>query len=147
MHRLAIFFLLTFPLAAQAALFKCTDNAGKVTYTNSACAKNGLKESKLIPPPPPPALDKSIQPKTVESARPAIEKNADNAKAGDTVALKLVKPVSGTQEKCDKLNGDMGKILDRLDAARRGGQPAGQDADGNDVLQNLQAEKNRLGCF
>ncbi len=146
MCRLAICFLLLFPLASQADLFKCTDDAGKVTYTNFACAKSGLKENKLIPSPPPPALDTPPS-RTVESARPAIDKNTGGAKSSDAVALRLVKPSLGASEKCAKLNGDMGKIMDQLDTARQGGRQAGEETGGNDALKNLQAEKNRLGCF
>lgn len=145
MHPLAIYFLI-FPLTAQADLFKCTDNAGKVTYTNSACAKVGLKEAKIIPPPPPPALDKPAA-KAAESAKPAIEKSAGNAKGNDTVALKLVKPAQGSQDKCAKLNGDMGRIMDQMDAAHRSGQTPDEEAGWNEVLKKLQSEKNRLGCF
>jgi hypothetical protein len=55
MHPLAVYFLFI-PLAAQADLYKCTDDTGKITYTNSTCAKVGLKQSKVSPPPPPPVL-------------------------------------------------------------------------------------------
>jgi hypothetical protein len=145
MHPLAIYFLI-FPLTAQADLFKCTDNAGKVTYTNSSCTKVGLKEAKIIPPPPPPALDKPV--KAAESAKPVIEKSADNnAKSRDSVALKLVKPAQGSQDKCAKLNGDMGRIMDQMDTVHRGGQSPDEEAGWNEVLKKLQAEKNRLGCF
>jgi hypothetical protein len=147
MHRLAIFFLLAFPFAAQADLFKCTDNAGKVTYSNSACAKSGLKEAKLIPPPPPPALDKSPPPKTAESDRPVAEKNADRAKNEQVVALTMVRPAPGNTEKCAKLNGDVGRLLDQLDATRRSGEVSSQTAEWDKTLKDLQSEKNRLGCF
>ena len=143
MRPLAICFLI-FPLAAQADLFKCTDNAGKVTYTNSACAKAGLKEAKIIPPPPPPVLDKPA--KAAETATVA-EKNAAGVKDNDTVAMKLVKATQGNQDKCAKLNGDMGRILDQMDTAHRRGQPSGEEAGMNEALKKLQADKNRLGCF
>lgn len=144
MHPLAIY-LLIFPLTAQADLFKCTDHAGKVTYTNSACAKVGLKEAKLIPPPPPPALDKPA--KTAEAAKPALEQVTVNAKDKETVAMKLVKPAQGTQDKCAKLNGDMGRVMDQMDAAHRNGQSANANPAWDEALKNLQSEKNRLGCF
>lgn len=145
MHPLAIYFLI-FPLTAQADMFKCTDNAGKVTYTNSACAKAGLKEARIIPPPPPPALDKPA--KTAETAKSPTEKGTANpAREKDAVALKLVKPAQGSQDKCAKLNGDMGRIMDQMDTAQRNNHTPEEEAGWNEVLKKLQAEKNRLGCF
>lgn len=145
MHPLAIYFLI-FPLTAQADLYKCTDKVGKVTYTNSACAKAGLKEAKIIPPPPPPVIDKPA--KVAEPIMPAVEKSAaNNAKSKDSVALKLVKPAQGSQDKCAKLNGDMGRIMDQMDAAHRNNQTPDEEAGWNEVLKKLQTEKNRLGCF
>jgi hypothetical protein len=150
MHPLAIYFLL-FPLTAQADLYKCTDSAGKVTYTNSACAKAGLKEAKVIPPPPPPVLDKPA--KAPEAAKPAVEKSASSTKVKDivatkeTVALQLVKSTSASADKCAKLNGDVGRIMDEMDATRRNGQADSGQSAWNESLKKLQTEKNRLGCF
>ena len=144
MHPLAIYFLI-FPLTAQADLYKCTDKVGKVTYTNSACAKSGLKEAKIIPPPPHPAIDKPV--KAAEAAKPVIEKSADNTKSKDSVALKLVKPAQGSSDKCAKLNGDMGRIMDQMDAAHRNNHTPDEEAGWNEVLKKLQNEKNQLGCF
>jgi hypothetical protein len=144
MHPLAIYFLI-FPLTAQADLFKCTDNAGKVTYTNSACAKVGLKESKVIPPPPPPALDKAA--KAAGPVKSVVGQGNAAAKNKDTVAMKLVKPVQAGQDKCAKLNGDMGRIMDQMDTAQRNNHTPEEEAGWNEVLKKLQSEKNRLGCF
>ncbi len=144
MHPLAIYFLI-FPLTAQADLYKCTDKTGKVTYTNAACAKVGLREAKIIPPPPPPALDKPV--KAAEPSKAAIEKSAGSGKTRDTVALRLVKSTQGSQDECAKLNGDMGRIMDQMDAAHRNGQTPDEEAGWNEVLKKLQNEKNRLGCF
>lgn len=152
MHPLAVY-LLFFPLAAQADLYKCTDNTGKITYTNSACAKSGLKEAAVIPPPPPPALDKptrvSETVKFPETAKPAVEKTpaASAPKNQNTASLQLMKSVQAGDDKCAKVNTAMGKIMDEMDAARRQGIPVDADAARNESLKNLQADKNRLGCF
>lgn len=140
MHPLAAY-LLIFPLAAQADLYKCTDNTGKVTYTNSACAKAGLKEAKIIPPPPPPVQDNTA--KTRAAAQPAAPKEA-NGKGKETVALQMRTPAQASNDKCAKLNASMGIIMDEMDNARRLGRT---DFDGNENLKKLQADKNRLGCF
>lgn len=165
MRPLVLLFLF-FPLAAQATLLKCTDAKGNVTYTNAPCAKAGLKEAAVIPPPPPPALDKPARipeiarapvavkaPETVikvpETAKPAVEKipAAGTPKNQDMASLKLMKSMQAGDDKCAKVNAAMGRIMDEMDAARRQGTPVDADAARNESLKNLQADKNRLGCF
>lgn len=140
MHPLAAY-LLILPLSAQADLYKCVDNTGKITYTNSTCAKVGLKQDKLIPPPPPPVLDNAA--KANAAAKPAAAKEA-GSKGKETVALQLTNPAQASNDKCAKLNAKMGIIMDEMDNARRHGRT---DFDGNENLKHLQEEKNRLGCF
>lgn len=139
-------YLLFFPLAAQADLYKCTDNTGKVTYTNSTCAKVGLKEAKIIPPPPPPVQEKSAR--KTEPAKPVADNTEKNLgdKGKETVALQVVKPVQTNSDKCAKLNASMGRIMDEMDAARHNGR-ADANAAWSENLKTLQADKNRLGCF
>lgn len=160
-----ILLFLIFPLAAQANLLKCTDAKGSVTYTNSPCAKAGLKEAAVIPPPPPPVLDKPVRVsepakvsepvrlvpepvKVLETAKPLVEKTpaAGTPKTQDTASLKLMKSVQAADEKCTKVNAAMGRIMDEMDAARRQGISVDADAR-NESLKILQADKNRLGCF
>lgn len=144
MHPLALYFLLI-PLSAQADLFKCTDNTGKVTYTNSSCTKSGLKEAKVIPPPPPPAID---SPRKVERiAKQAVEQSEPAAKPRHTAALQLMKSAQRNSDACAKLNADMGRTMDEMDAARGRGGIQRKQAEWNEELKNLQAEKSRLGCF
>lgn len=143
MPLLAIYLLL-FPLAAQADLYKCTDHAGKITYTNSPCAKTGLKQAKVIPPPPPPAIDKPV--KAVESPRPSAAQNAETTRKNENAAaVKMLPASSSSQARCAGLNSDMGRIMDKMDAANRSGHPL--DEGWGVALKKLQGEKNRLGCF
>lgn len=143
MHPLAIY-LLILPLTAQADLYKCTDHTGKITYTNSVCAKAGLKQAKVIPPPPPPAVDKPARP--TESPRPVAAQTPDGAKDDkNAVALRMVQAPQGNQDRCATLNSDVGRIMDKMDAASRSGHPL--DEGWNEALKKLQGEKNRLGCF
>jgi hypothetical protein len=144
------------PLAAQAGLYKCLDNAGRVTYTNAACEKTGLKEGKLIPPPPPPAIDRpQAQLSSVQSpAKLAINKPA-SAMASKEVAPKEMPATrlalnSATITKtgnCDHLNLQIGRVMDEMDLARPAGYTAKQEADWNQTLSRMQAEKSRLSCF
>jgi len=154
-----VLLFLFFPLAAQANLLKCTDAKGNVTYTNMPCAKAGLKEAAVIPPPPPPALDKPARlpetaklPETIklpETAKPVSEKMpaAGAPKIRDTASPQLMKSMLAGDDKCARVNAAMGKILDEMDTARRQGISIEADAARNESLKNLQADKNRLGCF
>ncbi len=147
--RLLILFCLFVPLAAHADLFKCVDNAGKVTYTNLPCSKMGLTETKVIPPPPP----------VTRQAKPAAgraEKFADDGATAESTAkpkkkkeksVQLVHPQESNHKKCAKLKDQMGRIMDQMDAARRQGYTVKQEAAWDNQLRQLQAEKNRLGCF
>lgn len=160
------------PLAAQAGLYKCLDNTGRVTYTNAACEKTGLKEGKLIPPPPPPAIDRpqaqlssarlpssqssSAQSPAVQSlpAKLAIKKPA-NVMASKEIAPKEMPATrlalnSATLTKtgnCDHINMQIGRVMDEMDVARPAGYTARQEADWNQTLSRMQADKSRLGCF
>lgn len=144
MNPLAIFFLVL-PLTAEANLFKCTDNAGKVTYTNSPCAKVGLKENKLIPPPPPPAIDTPAKAERTE--KQLVEKSSPVLQPKHTAALQLMKTAQRNNDTCARLNAAMGRTMDEMDAARTQGGVQRKQAEWNELLRNLQAEKTRLGCF
>lgn len=146
MHSLAVYLLL-FPLAAQADLYKCVDPAGKVTYTNSACAKSGLKAAKLIPPPPPPAVDGPARARAAEKAAASTPPETRAQPKPQTAALQARRSTPSNGNACDTLNGDLGRIMDDMDAARSGGASAAQQAAWNKRLGELKMEKTRLGCF
>lgn len=150
------------PLAAQAGLYKCLDNTGRVTYTNAACEKTGLKETTLIPPPPPPAIDPP-QPQSSSAQSPVFQsqpaKLASN-KPASVMASKEIAPKempttrlvlnSATLTKtgnCDHINMQIGRVMDEMDVARPAGYTAKQETDWNQTLSRMQAEKSRLGCF
>ena len=146
--RLLVFLCMLFPLAAQAGLFKCTDQAGKVTYTNLPCAKMGLTETKVIPPPPLPAQHGKSAPVAAEKASitdSAAENHVRTQKKGKPV--RAAQPQESNNKKCAKLRDRMGRIMDQMDAARRHGYTAKQETDWDNKLRQLQAEKNRLDCF
>lgn len=146
MHPLAIYLLL-FPLAAQADIYKCFDHTGKVTYTNSACAKSGLKEAKLIPPPPPPAIDKPARLQEAEKPVAGKAQATDDKPKQQTAALQVMQSTKSNGTACGKLNSDLGRIMDEMDAARSRGATAAQQLAWDKSLDELKTEKNRLGCF
>ncbi len=145
MHPLA-FYLLLFPMVAHADLYKCTDKANNITYTNSACLKVGLKEAKIIPPPPPPAIDAPA--KTVPSEKSVASKVVETpAKPKQTAAVQILKSTLRNSDACLKLNAEMGSTMDEMDAARGQGSNSKKQSEWNNELKQLQSEKNRLGCF
>ena len=147
--RLLILFCLFVPLAAQADLFKCVDNAGKVTYTNLPCSKMGLTETKVIPPPPP--VTRQAKPAAVMAEKPtndgAVTERGTNPKKKKEKSVQTAHPQESNRKKCTQLKEKMGQIMDQMDAARRQGYTAKQEAAWDTRLRELQAEKNRLGCF
>ncbi len=159
------------PLAAQAGLYKCLDNAGRVTYTNAACDKAGLKEGKLIPPPPPPAIDRPQTQSALAQSALAQSTLTQSTLAQSPAKLAINKPASVMASKetppkempatklalnratvaktgnCDQINTQIGQVMDEMDVARPAGYTAKQEADWNQTLSRMQAEKSRLGCF
>jgi len=139
-------------LPAHATLYKCQDGSGKVTYTNLSCDKSGLKETRIIPPAPPPAEPVASLPaaKKSEAASESVSDEKQPAKPvkkqGGT-SLQLIKSQESSDKKCAKLNDTLGNTMDEMDAARRKGYTAKQEAEWNAKLKKLQADKNKLGCF
>ncbi len=147
--RLLVLLCMLAPLAAQADLFKCTDQAGKVTYTNLPCAKMGLTETKVIPPPPPLPVQRG-KPASAAAEKASIADSAAENRPGTRKKEKPARaahPQESNNKKCAKLRDRMGRIMDQMDAARRHGYTAKQETDWDNKLRQLQAEKNRLDCF
>ena len=156
MRILSLLLLLALTGPAHATLYKCLDNAGKVTYTNLPCDKSGLKESSIIPPPPPPADTTAPAPQdkaptaATPASRPVPKSNAKPAEApaansGVSVQLNTTQQAPGG--KCARLDDTIGQVMDEMDEARRKGYTAQQEAAWNARIKKLQAEKNKLGCF
>lgn len=153
--RLTIILLsLLLPFAAQAGLYKCLDQAGHITYTNTACDKAGLKEAKLIPPPPPPAVDARV----VNAPSPAVKPPANKvvnatppeaapAEAKPAARIALTKTTNAGAGNCEKMNQQIGQVMDEMDEARRAGYTAKQEAEWGQKLSRMQAERARMNCF
>jgi hypothetical protein len=146
MHLLTPLLLLTLSLPAHATLYKCQDDAGRVTYTNLPCERNNLKETKIVPPPPAPAEPAPAAPPAAqESSAAARSGSAPEDKGGPT--LQLFRSAEPKANKCAQINETMGKLMDDMDSARRQGYTQKQEAEWNARLKKLQAEKNKHGCF
>lgn len=140
--------------AAAAALNKCIDAQGKVTYSNLPC-KNARETRQVeIDPPPvpdpvrPPPKPVAVQPPPVQvPTRPAVPR-ADR----ETPALKLEtrttgKLESGAARKCNTLADKLGRVFDKMDAARRKGYTQEQMDDWNQQIKDLEHQKQQAGCF
>lgn len=169
--RLITLIFLCLPLVAQASLYKCLDNAGRVTYTNAACDKAGLKEATLIAPPPPPAVDapvvqtpptvklsaskprstgfREIAPKEAPLRETALQSALQGTPLHEmpTAKLAMNRIAPSSTGNCDKMNEQLGRVMDDMDAARRAGYTAQQEAGWNQRISGIQSEKSRMGCF
>lgn len=138
-------------LPVHATLYKCQDAAGKITYTNLPCDKSGLKETKIIPPAPPPAepAPAKAKPAKADTASEAdsAEKRSSTSEKKSGTSLQLIKSQESNEKKCNRLNEQLGKTMDEMDAARRQGYTPKQEAEWNAKLKKLQADKNKHGCF
>ncbi len=137
--------LLTLCLAALLAhsagadsLYKCIDARGKVTYSNLPC-HNAREAHKLaIDPAPPPERTRSTknpqQDETAASRAPAAEPR------------KKASVVRSTS-RCENLSERIGRVLDKMDAARRQGYTLKQRDDWNQEIKDLERQKQQAGCF
>ena len=91
MKRLVLALALLLPAAAGAQMFKCTDRAGKITYSSQACSEIGLSSAGEVrdtvtvvpappmPPKPKPGAEKPASPASMAPPAPT----ADAAKKGE----------------------------------------------------------------
>lgn len=135
----------------HATLYKCQDAAGKTTYTNLQCDKSGLKETRIIPPAPPPAEPAPAKAKPAKadttSETTSAEKRSSSSERKSGTSLQLIKSQESDEKKCNRLNEQLGKTMDEMDAARRQGYTPKQEAEWNAKLKKLQVDKNKHGCF
>jgi hypothetical protein len=159
---------LTAPATEAAALNKCIDAQGGVTYSNLPCRDaREVRKVEIDPPPlPDPAPVKSTRPdKPAKSAKPA----AAPAPAGIAPSATITPPAvrvdtqtrgtsSGTSGKparathlsprqCDSLSDKLGKILDAMDQARRSGYTQAQMDAWSREVKDIETKKQQSGCF
>lgn len=149
---LALPALLPAGASAQPTLNKCIDAQGKVTYSNLPC-RNAREASKVeidpaplpdpvrvqpvqIPAPPVPAP--KAAPRDAEPAAIRLETRAVKGKATG-------KPASARQ--CDTLTDKLGRVFDKMDAARRKGYTQEQMDAWNQEIKDLERKKQQSGCF
>jgi hypothetical protein len=140
--------------AAANALNKCIDAQGKVTYSNLPC-KNAreTRRVEIDPPPVPdpvrtPPKPAAVQPPPARTPAPPAVPRADR----EAPVLKLEtrttgKPEPGATRKCNTLADKLGRVFDKMDAARRKGYTQEQMDDWNRQIKELERQKQQAGCF
>jgi hypothetical protein len=138
--------------SAQATLNKCIDTQGKVTYSNLPC-RNAREASKVeIDPAPLPDPVRSQPVQTQAPPAPAAAKAA--ARPTEPAPIRLEtrrttgKPaVRASASQCDALTDKLGRVFDKMDAARRKGYTQEQMDKWNEEVKELERKKQQSGCF
>ena len=136
--------------AAQATLNKCIDAKGAVTYTNKACSNP--RETHKVEIDPAPVPDRPlVEPAQVKPVKTAADKPLPSP-APATIQLetqrttgKSAQHSSGKQ--CDALSDKLGRVLDKMDQARRKGYTQKQMNGWDEEARELERKKQQSGCF
>ncbi|WP_324780666.1 DUF4124 domain-containing protein [Thiobacillus sedimenti] len=129
--------------AAGATLNKCIDARGRVTYSNLPC--HDAREARTVdvdPAPSPAAPPASVQP------RPSGARAASPAPKTDPAEPPRKQPVATrSMRQCDTLSDKLGRVLDKMDQARRNGYTQKQMDAWNLEAKEIERKKQRAGCF
>ena len=139
--------LIVLPTHADAGtLNKCIEANGQVTYSNLPC-KNAHETRKLeIDPPPLP----DPAPKTLR-----VKPDRKEPKREEDTSLSPSEPRRATHQpatplpvgKCNTLADKLGRVIDKMDAARRQGYTQVQMDDWNQQVKDIERQKQQTGCF
>ena len=154
---LALPALLPTDASAQATLNKCLDAQGKVTYSNLPCRNAREARTLEIDPTPLPDPARSA-PVRVEPAKPAIAKAAARSNETATLRLETQRTPGGinttgqpaaraSARQCDALTDKLGRVFDKMDAARRKGYTQEKMNAWNQEVKDLERKKQQSGCF
>jgi hypothetical protein len=136
----------------QPTLNKCIDAQGKVTYSNLPC-RNAREASKLEIDPAPLPDPVRVQPVQIQAPpAPAAPKAAARAPEPAPIHLETRrttgKPaVQASARQCDTLTDKLGRVFDKMDAARRKGYTQEQMDAWNAEVKELERKKQQSGCF
>jgi len=152
----ALMFLCPTFAAAQATLNKCIDTQGAITYTNKPCGS--ARETLKVEIDPAPIPDRPrIEPAQVQPSQPIVVKPLPAtahapSPAPATIQLKTKRaPAKAAQShsarECDTLSDKLGRVLDKMDLARRKGYSQEQMNAWNEETRELERKKQQSGCF
>ncbi len=139
--------LLPASVAAQTMLNKCIDAQGRVTYSNLPCPKTKTTQKIEIDPAPP-----APPPKPAASPKPATKTKAAPAETPPQLELETqqipARPAPrASARQCETLTEKLGKVLDRMDQARRRGYTQEEMSRWNEEARELERRKQQSGCF
>jgi hypothetical protein len=147
---LALPTLLPTGASAQASLNKCLDAGGKVTYSNLPC--RNAQEAHKVEIDPAPTPD-PVRPQPVQApALPAPPKEAASPIEPAPIRIETQRAPSkpaarASANPCDTLTDKLGRVFDKMDAARRKGYTQKQMDAWNLEIKALERKKQQSGCF
>lgn len=135
---------------AASALNKCIDAQGKVTYSNLPC-KNARETRKveIDPAPLPDPVRSAPGPQAVNPPPPAAsaQKEKPATLRLDTQRSDSRPAARPSASKCDTLADKLGRVFDKMDAARRKGYTQEQMDAWNQEVKDLERQKQQASCF
>jgi len=142
--------LLLMPLVAAAStLNKCVEANGMVTYSNLPC-KNAREVHKLEidPPPQPDPVRNAPKARAIKPER-AVPEHADsnNEPKAKTRHSPSQSDTRAHANKCNTIAERLGRVLDKMDAARRQGYTQEQMDSWNRQVKDFERQKQQSGCF
>ena len=164
---------LAVPAIEAAALNKCIDAQGQVTYSNLPCRNaREVRKVEIDPPPKPdpvPVPAKVAKPQPAVTPQPVVKPQTPTQAPAATLPV-AVPPVASTPassqnlptpapqkpgkssirltaRQCDSLTDKLGKILDQMDQARRSGYTQQQMDAWEQEIQDIESKKQQSGCF
>lgn len=172
MRIVAIAASLAAPAIEAAALNKCIDAQGQVTYSNLPCRNaREVRKVEIDPPPKPdPAPAKVAKPQPVVIPQ-SVAKSQTPTQPQAAVLPADVPPVAYpppassqnlptsaplkpgkssirlTARQCDSLTDKLGNILDQMDQARRSGYTQQQMDAWEQEIKDIESKKQQSGCF
>ncbi len=141
--------LLPLPAAAASSLNKCIEANGSVTYSNLPC-KNALQAHKLEidPPPQPDPVRSPAKAQAVKSERTApIPGEIPKEPKAETRRSPGQSAAQAHAGKCNAIAEKLGRVLDKMDTARRQGYTQAQMDDWNQQVRDHERQKQQAGCF
>jgi len=129
--------------AAQATLNKCIDTQGNVTYSNLPC-RNAREAHKVEIDPAPKPNPVRTQPDKLAPPKPAPTPASIRLETQRTTGKPAVRTTAG---QCDTLTDKLGRVLDKMDQARRKGYTQQQMDKWNQEIKDLEHKKQQSGCF
>lgn len=144
---LALAAVLPATAAAEATLNKCTDAKGRVTYSNLPCPiSRTAQKIEIDPAPPVPAAAAGVAggkpvPTRRAPAKPPAPLQPEAGRTSEQPASR------GSTRQCDALTDKLGRLLDKMDQARRQGYTLEQMNRWNAEVRELERKKQQSGCF